>query len=117
MVDQVQRCTPAPAAPQLAHVGPVAEVVQVVDQGGPVPVQQVGEALGALEVGQVVVRRPALEEEVVLPPVDARRGVEHRACVEAGEDDLIGQVDWAREEGVNAKALGLLDPNNWSILR
>jgi hypothetical protein len=28
--------------------------------------------------------------------------------------DLIA---WAREEGVNAKALGLLDDNNWSILR
>lgn len=27
--------------------------------------------------------------------------------------DLIA---WAREEGVNAKALGLLDENNWSIL-
>lgn len=28
--------------------------------------------------------------------------------------DLIA---WAREEGVNAKRLGLLDDNNWSILR
>ena len=28
--------------------------------------------------------------------------------------DLIA---WAREEGVNAKALGLLDEDNWSILR
>lgn len=26
-------------------------------------------------------------------------------------------IQWAREEGVNAKALGLLDDANWSILR
>jgi hypothetical protein len=43
--------------------------------------------------------------------IDAHPGSLRRRAIKT---DLI---NWAREEGVNAKRLGLLDDNNWSILR
>jgi hypothetical protein len=74
--------------PELEEVDPVVRL-QVGDDRIWVPVDQIAQALGLLELGEVVVRRPCPPEEVSLPLRHSALGEESTAVLEDGENLLI----------------------------